>query len=201
LKLSDNKAFLIVVLSGRSEYKKDAADAGADIFLVKGASPRTDALELLQRLAWHKVIRQQSIFEQLQDEISQADYGRLHLMVQACGASDDEVAVERVRSLIKKCLQRPGLSENEKVLLSGLEELARKIRKGTPWNGPQETLALMGSKFLTEKRGKDAPIEEWLCKASDWDSGVVFQWLDEESSELRNDVETLDDHEQRGGRG
>jgi DNA-binding response OmpR family regulator len=178
LEAAKKSCFYVAALTSRSEFSEEATKAGADAFLVK-TTPRTDALELLARISAHKVANDTKRGESFHAQLATREYKNLCRQLKRikCGAVDEQ-QLDVALITIRRAMNWPFLSGNEKLILSGLEQLLSSARGNEQGiDAGFRSLFLFGAKLLGRGKTDQPSVFAWLRQAHLRESDIILKWI------------------------
>jgi CheY-like chemotaxis protein len=186
------QSLYVAALAGSDELRYEAAQVGADLFLVKD-SAQIDAMELVIRMAQHKMELERAAAARPLKQLTAHWYEELvrHLKeVRERPAQGMAAPLETV----ERALNLPFLLPEEQLVLTSLYTQMLAIGGGEADTGTID-LCLEGASMLAHDRAQSADVHEWVERATEHSPDFTFAWFKEEYLEevFEDDGEEDDD--------
>ncbi|HEX8501806.1 MAG TPA: hypothetical protein VF659_14580 [Pyrinomonadaceae bacterium] len=169
--------FYVAALGEREDSRREAAQAGADVFLVKD-SAETDALELITRIAQHKIQIERAAATKTQTQLAVRWYEELVRQLRELRKSPAR-GMGAAAETVQRALNWPFLMPQEQHVLTALymQMLAAGGRAADPRT---IDLCVEGASMLADDRAKGADVKAWSERARRHSPDFTLAWLDEE---------------------
>jgi len=167
----------VAALASTEEFRYGSAEAGADFFLVKD-SAETDALELILRLAQHRMELDRAAAEKTQWQLAVHWYEILvnQLLAIREGRAQSMAASKET---VERALNWPFLSPEEQLVLTALYTQMLSIGEREADPGTID-LCLEGAKMLAHDRAESGDVHEWVERATQHSPNFTLAWFREE---------------------
>jgi len=174
LQEESGRPFYVVTLSGHEEVRHEAAQVGAQVFLLK-ASSEIDALELITRMAQYKMELERAVAaEQLAAQGYQKLLGQLEEVRES-----PERGMSAPLEMVRRALNWSFLMPKEQLVLSSLYTQMLAARERTV-DAATIDLCIEGAAMLAADRARAADVRQWLERARRHSPDFTLVWLDEE---------------------
>lgn len=183
------RSLYVAALAGSEDFRYEAAQAGADVFLVKD-SAETDAQEIVIRMAQHKMELERAAAAKPLTQLAVRSYEKL---VRQLG----EVRESHARGMaaptetVERALNWPFLSPEEQLVLTALYTQMLAIGEREAGTGTID-LCLEGASMLAHDRAERADVYGWLERAWNHSADFAPAWFKEELFEERFEDDTED---------
>jgi DNA-binding NarL/FixJ family response regulator len=167
----------VAVLAGSEELRHEAAQAGADVFLVKD-SAETDALELVIRMAQHKMELERAAAAKPQTQLAARWYEELVRRLRELRESPARGMAAPMET-VERALNWPFLSPQEQLVLTALYTQMLAVGVGAADTGTID-LCLEGATMLARDRAQGADVHEWVERATQHSPDFTLAWFKEE---------------------
>jgi hypothetical protein len=179
--------FYIAVLTSHSEFEADAAEAGADVFLVK-ESHTIDALELLARLESRAVDRMSAVARETQTQLAQREYKELRRRLTKLKEGKIEYLSESIAS-IRRGLSWPLLPPEDQMILSMLSGPLSRAERNGQIQPTVVDLAIEGIDLLRHERPEEQELIDWAARIKAVCSDALIPWLTGQDPSIIEDWE------------
>jgi DNA-binding NarL/FixJ family response regulator len=192
LKRLSEQTFYVVALVGREELKQEAAQAGPDVILVKD-SVEADALDIVTRMAQHRMAMDRAAAEAAQRRLSQGRYKKLVTQLREVKESPER-GMSAPAETVQQALNAAFLDPAEQFVLVSLHTQMLSAGGGAP-DPATVDLCIEGASMLAAGDTSAADARAWLKRAQRYSPDFTLSWLDEE---FYDDPDEDEDEEEDG---
>lgn len=177
LKGLPGQTFYVVALVGREELKQEAAQAGPDVILVKD-SAEADALDIVTRMAQHRMAMDRAAAEAAQRRRSRLWYEKLLRQLREVKETP-EMGMSAPAETVQQALNAAFLEPAEQFVLVSLHTQMLSSGGGAP-DPATIDLCIEGASMLAAGDTSAADARAWLERAQRYSPDFTLSWLDEE---------------------
>jgi DNA-binding NarL/FixJ family response regulator len=187
LKRLPGQTSYVAAFVDREEQKKEAAQVGPDVILVKD-SAETDALELDTRMRLYRIESAQAALGRPVTKLALIYYKKLVEQLEEIKESPGYGMAEPLRT-VGRALDLPSLTAQEQLVLTSLDTWMRTVG-ARPADDSTIQLCIDGAKMLADERASRSDVRGWSERALRHSPDFAPLWVSEEAFEELFDDDT-----------
>lgn len=167
----------VAALASSEELRYEVTQARADAFLVKDTA-ETDALELIIRMAQHRMELERVAAANPQAQLAKLGYQKLLRQLGAIRESPAQ-GMATPMEMVERALNWPFLTPEEQLVLTALYTQMLAIGGSETDTGTID-LCIEGASMLARDRAQSADVHEWIERATLHSPNFTLAWFKEE---------------------